>query len=135
MFFSCKYNITCKTKTLVYFFSFSICVSLSLYFFLKKSLIHSSLQFQLRNKYFHLLLSADLTLSLLGYLKTRIRWGGGAIWPPSFLMFDVQIWQMIHHLKALLLESAKKFEICKNWIFICKKLSKSDNWKWVKTKI
>ena len=23
-----------------------------------------------------------LTLSLLGYLKTRICWGGGAIWPP-----------------------------------------------------
>ena len=37
-----------------------------------------------------------LTLSLLGYLKTRICWG--QIDPPSLNpMFDVQIWQMIHH--------------------------------------
>jgi len=39
-----------------------------------------------------------LTLSPLGYLKTRIRWGRGSIWPPPLNpMFYVQIWQMIHH--------------------------------------
>ena len=44
-----------------------------------------------------------LTLSLLGYLKTRICWGGVNLPPPLPLnpMFDVQIWQMIHHWKAL----------------------------------
>ena len=43
----------------------------------------------------------QLTLFLLGYLKTRIRWGG-AIWPPTPLnpRFDVEIWQMLHHWKA-----------------------------------
>ena len=46
----------------------------------------------------------SFTLSLLGYLKTRIRWGGGSIWPPPLNpMFDVQIWQIIHHWKALVL--------------------------------
>ena len=46
-----------------------------------------------------------------GYLKTRIRWeGGGNLTDPSLNpMFDIQIWQMIHHWKALL-ESAKPFE-------------------------
>ena len=50
-----------------------------------------------------------LTLSLLGYLKTRIRWGGVNLTPLLNPMFNVQIWQMIHHWKALLLESAEKF--------------------------
>ena len=49
------------------------------------------------------------------YLKTSIRWGGGFSLTPPLLnpMFDVQIWQMMHHWKAcaLLLESAKK--MCK----------------------
>ena len=37
----------------------------------------------------------SLTLSPLGYLKTRIRWSN---WPPPLNpMFYVQIWQMIHH--------------------------------------
>jgi len=36
------------------------------------------------------LFTAILTLSLLGYLKTRIRWGGGVA-PPQNVMFDVQI--------------------------------------------
>ena len=45
-----------------------------------------------------------LTLSLLGYLKTRICWGGVNLTPsPLNSMFDVQIWQMIHHWKALVL--------------------------------
>ena len=53
-----------------------------------------------------------LTLSLLGYLKTRI-----CCLNP---MFDVQIWQMIHHWKALVLyfkNLQKKLQICKSWIF------------------
>ena len=56
-----------------------------------------------------------LTLSLLGYLKTRIRWGGVNLTPPPPLnpMFDVQIWQMIHHWKALV----STFRICKKKIF------------------
>ena len=55
----------------------------------------------------------SLTLSLLGYQKTRKR-GGGVILPPPPLspMFDVQILQMIHTSLesscALLLKSAKK---------------------------
>ena len=45
-----------------------------------------------------------LTLSLLGYLKTRIRWGGGQFGPPPLNpMFDVKIIQMIHHWKYLVL--------------------------------
>ena len=49
-------------------------------------------------------LTVPLTLSLLGYLKTRICWGGGQFDPaPLNPMFDVQIWQMIHHWKALVL--------------------------------
>ena len=40
------------------------------------------------------LFSLVLTLSLLRYLKTS---------PPLNPMFDVQIWQMIHHWKALVL--------------------------------
>ena len=43
----------------------------------------------------------SLTLCLLGYLKTRIRWGVINLTPPPLNpMFDVQIWQMIHHWKA-----------------------------------
>ena len=41
--------------------------------------------------------SGPLTLSLLGYLKTRICWGGVNLIPPLNPMFYVQIWQMIHH--------------------------------------
>ena len=60
-----------------------------------------------------------LTLSLLRYLKTRIRWGGGSIWPPPLNpLFDVQIWQMIHHWKALVLYfKPKNLQICKNLTF------------------
>ena len=79
-------------------------------------------------------ISVLFTLSLLGYLKTRICWGVGSIWPPPPLnpMFNVQTWQMIHHWKAivLFLRICKKF--CKNWIFyrkiqlysknVCKKI-------------
>ena len=42
---------------------------------------------------------------------------GGSLWPPPLNpMFDVQIWQMMHHWKAcaLLLESAKK--MCKSFL-------------------
>ena len=44
-----------------------------------------------------LLIKNPLTQSLLGYLKTRICRGGVNLTPPLNHMFDVQIWQMIHH--------------------------------------
>ena len=55
----------------------------------------------------------SLTLSLLGYLKTRICWGGGQFDPPS--KSHVLCPNMINDTSlesscALLLESAKKFE-------------------------
>ena len=72
-----------------------------------------------------------LTLSLLGYLKTRIRWGGVQFDPPPLNpMFDVQIWQIIHHWKALVLyfwNLQKNLQICKNWIFFCKIQLYSEN--------
>ena len=62
---------------------------------------------------------ALLTLSLLGYLKTRINWGGG-IWPPS----KSHVWcpnmtndTSLENSCALLLESAKKLQICKSLFF------------------
>ena len=61
-----------------------------------------------------------LTLSLLGYLKTRIRWG-----PPP--LFKSHVWcpNMTNDISlesscALLLESAKKIQICKNRFFFAK---------------
>ena len=64
-----------------------------------------------------------LTLSLLGYLKTRICWGGGSIWPPS----KSHVWwpNMTNDISlesscALLLESAKKLQISKMEFFIAK---------------
>jgi len=82
----------------------------------------------------------SLTLSLLGYLKTR-RWWGGSIWPPS----KSHVWcpnmtndTSLESSCVLLLESAKKLQICKNWIFyrkiqlyrknVCKK-NLSKKWK------
>ncbi len=58
-------------------------------------------------------ISEVLTLSLLGYLKTRICWGGQFDPPPLNPMFDVQIWQMIHHWKALVLYFWNLQKICK----------------------
>ena len=73
-----------------------------------------------------------LTLSLLGYLKTRICWGGQFNPPPS-PMFDVQIWQMIHIGKLL----CSTFRICKKIckfakieFFIAKCLQKNFSKKW-----
>jgi len=57
----------------------------------------------------------ELTLSLLGYLKTNFT-------PPLNPMFDVQIWQMIHHWKALV-PNFRFLQICKNWIFYRKIIS------------
>ena len=84
----------------------------------------------------------SLTLSLLGYFETRICWGGGQVDPhPLNPMFDVQIWQMIHHWKALVLyfqNLQKNLQICKNWIFfakssyivkMCAKKNLSKKWK------
>ena len=60
-----------------------------------------------------------LTLSLLGYLKTRICWAP----PPS----KSHVWcpnmtndSSLESSCALLLESEKNLQICKNWIFITK---------------
>ena len=89
-----------------------------------------------------------LTLSLLGYLKTRICWGGVNLPPPLNPMFDVQIWKIIHHWKALVLyfyNLQKKLQICKNWIFyrkiqfysknVCKKkfVQKMKNYTFLKS--
>ena len=53
----------------------------------------------------------------MGYLKTRIRWGGGNLTPrpPLDPMFDVHIITINTSLElfALLLEYAKKMQICK----------------------
>ena len=46
--------------------------------------------------------------------------GGVNFTPPLNPMFDVQIWQMIPHWKALVLcfwNLQEKLQICKNWIF------------------
>ena len=48
-------------------------------------------QIILHAKIFHMTIFMILTLSLLGYLKTRIRWGGQFDPPPLNPMFDVQI--------------------------------------------
>ena len=68
--------------------------------------------------------TVPLTLSLLGYLKTRIRWGGGSFWPPPLNpVFEVQIWQLIHHWKALVLyfqNLQKNLQIFKNCKLFCK---------------
>ena len=55
-----------------------------------------------------------LTLSLLGYLKTRIRSKSSKshVWCPN-MTNDTSLESSC----ALLLESAKKLQICKNWIF------------------
>ena len=58
-----------------------------------------------------------------GVLENQDTLGRGSIWPPPPLnsMFDVQIWQMIHHWKALVLyfkNMQKKLLICKNWVFL-----------------
>ena len=62
-----------------------------------------------------------LTLSLLGYLKTRICWGGGQTdLPPSkshVLCPNMTNDTSLESSCALLLESAKNLHICKNWIF------------------
>ena len=61
-----------------------------------------------------------LTLSLLGYLKTRIRWGGVNLIPPSkshVLCPNITNDTSLESSCALLLESAKKLQICENWIF------------------
>ena len=82
-----------------------------------------------------------LTLSLLGYLKTRICWGGVKLTPPS----KSHVWcpnmtndTSLESSRPLLLESAKNLQICKNWIFyrkiqlfsknVCKK-NWSKKWK------
>ena len=36
-------------------------------------------------RHFLISITNSLTLSLLGYLKTRIRWGGESIWPPPLI--------------------------------------------------
>jgi len=54
----------------------------------------------------------DLTLSPLGYLKTRIRWGGVNLTPPSkshVLYPNMTYDTSLESSCALLLESAKKF--------------------------
>ena len=57
-------------------------------------------------------------------LENQDTLGGGSICsPPLNPMFDVQIWQMIHHWKAIVLyfkNLQKNLQICKNWIFFCK---------------
>ena len=65
---------------------------------------------------------ASLTLSLLGYLKTRIC-GGGLIWPPS----KSHVWfpnmtndTSLESSCALLVESAKNLQIFKIKFFIAK---------------
>ena len=86
--------------------------------------------------------SNHLTLSLLGYLKTRICWGGVNLTPPPS---KSHVWcpnmtndTSLESSCALLLESAKKLQICKNLIFyrkiqfIVKMLAKiffSKKWK------
>ena len=67
-----------------------------------------------------------LTLSLLEYLKTRIRWGGGAICPPPPSKSHVLCPNMTNDTSlesscAVLSESANKFlQIYKNWSFFAK---------------
>ena len=65
----------------------------------------------------------SLTLSLLVYLKTRIRWGGGSSWPPS----KSHVWcpnmtndTSLESSCALLLESAKNCKFAKIDFFFCK---------------
>ena len=90
-----------------------------------------------------------LTLSLLGYLKTRKCWGGVNLTPtPS----KSHVWcpnmtndTSLESSCALLLESAKKLQICKNWIFyrkiqlysknVCKKkfVQKMKNYAFLKS--
>ena len=59
-----------------------------------------------------------------GVLENQNMLGGVNLTPPPLNpIFDVQIWQMIHHLKALVLyfkNLQKNLQICKNWIFFAK---------------
>ena len=70
-----------------------------------------------------------LTLSLLGYLKTRIRSKSSKshVWCPN-MTNDTSLESSC----ALLLESAKKLQICKNWIssYIVKMFAKKIFPKW-----
>ena len=72
---------------------------------------HFSYHLFLPKSHFHF--HIPLTLSLLGYLKTRIRWGGGNLTPPPS---KSHVWcpnmtndTSLESSCALLLESAKKF--------------------------
>ena len=71
-----------------------------------------------------------LTLSPQGYLKTRIRWGGVNLTPPSkshVLCPNMTNDKSLESSCALLLESAKNLQICENWIFYRKIQSYSKN--------
>ena len=74
---------------------------------------------EVNKKFRFVFFNFNSTLSLLGYLKTRICWGG-SIWPPSkshVLCPNMTNDATLESSCALLLESAKKMQICKNWIF------------------
>ena len=91
---------------------------------------------------------SSLTLSLLGYLKTRICWGV-SIWPPPskshVLCPNMTNDTSLESSCSLLLESAKKLQICENWIFyrkikfysknVCKKkfVQKMTNYTFLKS--
>ena len=66
--------------------------------------------------------SGPLTLSLLGYLKTRICWGGGQFDPPPskshVLCPNMTNDTSLESSCALLLESAKKLQFAKIEFFI-----------------
>ena len=119
---SININERCVALKLRKYWSFEVCLfglaEFIYYFFRILSISWNFIRVWKTRKSFE----QNLTLSLLGYLKTRICWGG-QFDPPSkshVLCPNMTNDTSLESSWALLLESAKKLQICKNWIFYCK---------------